>query len=97
MSDIDIINELLEKTPFSRLQYEDKLQIVKKGRPQPSLLDLKCVHKEKNRTYTRCFNDKNYKKYMWLTGSTKSQELYCWHVCFFPQIQALGIRQVLTV
>lgn len=83
MNDIYIINELLEKTQFSQLQYEDKFQIVKKGRPQPSLLDLKCEHKDKNRTYTRCFNDNNYKKYLWLTSSPKSQTIYCWACLFF--------------
>jgi hypothetical protein len=36
----DIVNKLLTKTPFAQLTYEDKLQIVKIGRPQPSLLEL---------------------------------------------------------
>ena len=81
--DIDVISELLEKTPFSQLLSEDKLLIVRKGRLQPSLLDLKCEHKEKNRVYTRCFSGNNYKKYPWLTGSTKFQKLYCWACLLF--------------
>lgn len=79
----DIVNELLTKAPFSRLPYEDKIEIIKTGRPQPSLPELKSEHKEKDRVYTRCFNQTNYKKYPWLTGSNTSNKLYCWACLLF--------------
>ena len=79
----DIVNELLTKTPFVWLPYENKLEIVKTGRPQPPLPELKCEHKEKNRVYTRGFNETNYKKYPWLTGSNKTNKLYCWACLLF--------------
>lgn len=79
----DIVNKLLTKTQFAQLPYEDKLQIVKIGRPQPSLIELKSEHKEKNRVYTRCFSEANYKKYPWLTGSSTTNKLYCWACLLF--------------
>ena len=33
--------------------------------------------------YTRCFSETNYKKYPWLTGSSKTNKLYCGACLFF--------------
>lgn len=53
----DIVNELLTKVPFTKLPHEDKLQIIKTGRSQPSLLELNKAPKEKNRVNSRCFSE----------------------------------------
>lgn len=58
----DIVNKLLRETPFAPLPYEDNLQIVKTGRLQPLILQLKSKHREKNRMYTRYFSEANSKK-----------------------------------
>ena len=61
----DTVNELLTKTLLGQLPYEDTLQIVKKGRPQASGLELNCEHNEKNRVY-KCFSEANNKKILFV-------------------------------
>lgn len=48
MSKSCVIKHLLDN-PFGLLRYEDKFLIIKNGRPTPSLPELHCMHKEKNR------------------------------------------------
>lgn len=43
------VNKLSTKMQFEQLPYEDKLQLVKIGRPHPSLPQLKSEHKGKVR------------------------------------------------
>ena len=48
MSESCVIKHLLNN-PFGRLRYEDKLLIIKNGRPTPSLPELHGMHMKKNR------------------------------------------------
>ena len=92
MNKTEIIDELFEKTPFSKLQIVDKVQIVRKGKSQLSLPDLKFKHREKNWLHTRSFNDDNYRKYLQLTASSKSQIMLLALFIFSPLIKAFGIK-----
>lgn len=49
----DMGNDLLGSISFSRLPYENKIQIVKTGKPQPSFPEHNSEHKEKQTV--RCF------------------------------------------
>lgn len=83
MAEPCVIKQLLDK-PFSQLKYEDKLLIVKNGKPTPPLPQLQCEQKEKNKNpYKRYFNANNYEKYLWLCGSCELNKLYCWPCLLF--------------
>lgn len=64
----DIVSDLLS-TPFSRLTFNKKLELVVTGRPTP---ELKLVQKTK--AFERHFNSTNYTRYPRMTGSTKEQK-----------------------
>ena len=84
MSDIVpcIITDL-KNNPFSRRSFQDKLNIVKNGKPCPEITDLVNDQKDKNRSYQRHFNVNNYEKFEWVTGSSVSKKLYCWPCLLF--------------
>ena len=48
MSESCVIKHLLDN-PFGQFRYEDKLLIIKNGKPTPSLLELHGMHTMKNR------------------------------------------------
>lgn len=53
----------------------EKLAIINKGRPKPSMKNLKT----KLKTCTRHFNaEKTYEQYEWLTGCENRNKLFCW-------------------
>ena len=83
-----VITEFIE-TPFSRLLFQDKLEIVQIGRPSPALPGLV----QSSKRYQRHFQASSYGRYPWLTGSLRTSKLYCWEYgenvvpLFFNQIK----------
>ena len=74
-----IVN-LLER-PFVRRDFQEKNNIVENGRLTPKLPRL--TQSAKN--FTRHFQDANYDKYKWLTGSDELNALFCWNCLLFGQ------------
>ena len=54
---------------------DEKLQIIKNGRPTPEL-ELK----EKVKKVERHFKTENDQRYPWMTGCKKTSRMYCWSV-----------------
>lgn len=77
-----IIEELL-KTSFSNKSFQDKLAIIKNGRPLPKLPNLSTLYTDKNRSFTRHFTEANYEKTVWLTGCSNMNKLFCWPCLLF--------------
>ncbi|XP_068426943.1 zinc finger MYM-type protein 1-like isoform X2 [Clinocottus analis] len=81
----DLVSDLLKK-PFSRRTFQEKWEIVTKGRPTPQLAALT----QKEKTCMRHFQLANYERYSWLTASEKSCKLYCWE-CLLFATDRLGV------
>ena len=79
LSDEDVVADLLS-VPFSRRQFNEKMDIVKKGRPTPERLEITKVTKA---GYERHFQASNWERYPWLTGSVRHKKLYCWACLLF--------------
>ena len=73
-----VVAGLLE-TPFSSLSFQEKLEIIQKGRPSPSLPGLV----QASKCYQRHFQTSSYSRYPWLTGSPRTNKLYCWDCLLF--------------
>lgn len=73
----DSVADLLSKL-FSRLTFNEKLELIGRGRPTP---ELNLVQKTK--AFERHFNSSNYARYPWMTGSIREQKLYCWDCLLF--------------
>ena len=69
----DIVAYLLS-LPFSRLPFNEKMDIVKKGRPMPEHLKLNQLAKA---GYMCHFQTSNWERYTWLTGSVRRKRFYC--------------------
>lgn len=67
----DVVKFLLQ-TPFSKLQYQEKVRIKADGRPLPKINFIKKDGK------VGIFNTSWYDRYTWLTGSLSTNRLYCW-------------------
>ena len=76
--DIDLVKDLII-TPFSRRTFQDKLDIVKRGRPTPPLASLS----QPGKGFLRHFHIANYERFQWLTGSESHCKLYCWECLLF--------------
>ncbi|XP_034044942.1 zinc finger MYM-type protein 1-like [Thalassophryne amazonica] len=74
----DLVADLLGK-PFSGRTFQEKLEIVRKGRPMPQLATLK----QQGKGFVRHFQTSNYERYKWLTVSTERCRLYCWGCLLF--------------
>ncbi|XP_045480673.1 zinc finger MYM-type protein 1-like [Harmonia axyridis] len=72
----DIIRSLLE-TPFSWLDDNKRKDIVKIGRPTPSL-NFQTLDKRHGETFSRTFKTHWYGSRQWLCGSSFKQALFCW-------------------
>ncbi|XP_022160087.1 zinc finger MYM-type protein 1-like [Myzus persicae] len=79
-----LIEHLLENE-FHLKNVDEKLTIVKNGRPCPEIPKLTSNHKEKNKVYIRHFNISNYLNTPWLTGSAKLNKLFCWPCVLFTR------------
>ncbi|XP_077445261.1 uncharacterized protein LOC144065901 isoform X4 [Stigmatopora argus] len=75
---MDLVADLLSK-PFSRRTYQEKLDIIKKGRSTPKLASLS----QPGKGCVRRFQFANYERYPWLTGSEEHCKLYCWECLLF--------------
>lgn len=76
--DIDLVEDIII-TPFSRQTFQEKLDIVRRGRPTPTLQSLS----QAGKGFVRHFQSSNYERYQWLTGSEKHCKLYCWECLLF--------------
>ena len=75
----DVVVDLLS-VPFSRRPFNEKMDIVKKGRPTPEQLEISQASKA---GYERHFQASNWERYPWLTGSVVRKKLYCWECLLF--------------
>lgn len=73
----DVVASLLA-SPFSRRPFNEKLQLIKNGRPTPQLQLNENLKKGE-----RHFKTENYERYPWLTGCQKTNRLYCWSCLLF--------------
>lgn len=76
--DIDLVEDIII-TPFSRQTFQEKLDIVRRGRPTLTLQSLS----QAGKGFVRHFQSSNYERYQWLTGSEKHCKLYCWECLLF--------------
>lgn len=79
----DLIRYIVEKRIlFSQLSLEEKL-LVKNGKPTPPLLLSQTCKK-----HVRTFQTKWYSTYLWLTGSTQINRMFCFPcLLFFPNMK----------
>ena len=75
--EIDLVADILT-TPFSRRTFQEKLDIVRRGRPTPALASLS----QPGKGFVRHFQISNYERYPWLTASERHCKLYCWECLF---------------
>lgn len=73
MTNCNCVIEVLLEKGFSIHNVDAKMAIKKKGKPSPSLTNLKTVYKK----VTRNFNPKNYNTHEWLSGCEKQCGLFC--------------------
>ena len=78
-SHCNCVLESLWKTPFGGLNYSNKCDILKQGRPTPQLPTLST----KTKNYTRHFQESWYSSFKWLCGCKSTQKLYCWPCILF--------------
>ena len=78
----DMISSLLEK-PFSSRTFDEKREIVERGKPKPDMKDLTTVCKGGTKTVIRKFSSSKFDEIPWLTGCATSQKLYCWPCVLF--------------
>ncbi|XP_055017683.1 zinc finger MYM-type protein 1-like [Boleophthalmus pectinirostris] len=83
--DIDLVADLLS-TPFSRRPFQEKLDIVRRGRLTPALASLS----QQGKGFVRHFQTTNYERYPWLTASEKRCKLYCWE-CLLLATDRFGV------
>ena len=74
----DVISDLLLK-PFSMRTFQEKLDIIKKGRVAPRLANLS----QAGKGLVRHFQTMNYERPHWLTGSEEHGKLSCWECLLF--------------
>jgi hypothetical protein len=84
--DIDLVEDII-MTPFSRQTFQEKLDIVRRGRRRR----YKACHRRERGSFTTF----NYGRYQWLTGSEKHCKLYCWepHWLCKPELSNQGSNE----
>lgn len=82
MGDQCVIEELLTNK-FSCKSFQEKLEIVKNGRPRPELTSLTSEHECQKKEYTRHFSLQQYTSVPWLTGCEHLNKLFCWPCLLF--------------
>lgn len=83
--EIDLVADILA-TPFSRRTFQEKLDLVRRGRPTPELASLS----QQGKGFVRHFQTGNYERYPWLTASEKRCKLYCWE-CLLLATDRFGV------
>ncbi|XP_068160098.1 zinc finger MYM-type protein 1-like [Antennarius striatus] len=76
--EVDLVEDILA-TPFSSRTFQEKLNIVSRGRPTPMVASLT----RQGKGFVRHFQTSNYDRYPWLTASEKLCKLYCWECLLF--------------
>uniref|UniRef100_A0A2S2R3T5 Uncharacterized protein n=1 Tax=Sipha flava TaxID=143950 RepID=A0A2S2R3T5_9HEMI len=79
-----LIKHLLENE-FNLKNVDEKLTIVKNGRPCPKIPKLTSYLKEKNKVYICYFNISNYFNTLWLAGSAKLNKIFYWPCVLFTR------------
>ena len=87
-----LIFSLLEIPFLSRL-YDEKCEIVKRGKPKPDMKDLTNVCKIGTKTVTRKFSSSRFDDIPWLTGCGISNKLYCWPCVLFNSDSSVWNRE----
>ena len=85
VEEIDLVADIL-RTPFSRRTHQEKLDIVRRGRPTPALASLS----QPGKWFVRHFQICNYERYPWLTAWERHRKLYCWE-CLLFAIDRFGV------
>lgn len=80
--EMDLVADLLSK-PFSRRTFQEKLDIIKKGRATLKLASLS----QPGKGFVRHFQSTNYERYHWLTGPEEHCKLYCWECLLYATDQ----------
>ncbi|KAL2094555.1 hypothetical protein ACEWY4_009274 [Coilia grayii] len=76
------MSTILRLKSFSKLDYEQKLLIIKQGRPTPPLPGL---HQRKGQKIIRTFLPEWYTRKEWLCGCDSSNRLFCFPCLLFSQ------------
>lgn len=87
-SQVCVIQQLLTN-PFRLKRLDEKLEIVRCGRPCPELPNLKSSHKDKGHEYIRHFRVSQYNKTDWIAGSSTLNKLFCWLCLLFTKEQTV--------
>src|ERR1700712_3952907 len=81
-SKCDVVNLVLQElSEKGEINLEDKGFLKEIGPQQPDLPGLTKSYKQTNRAFSTSW----YKKYIWLTGSTTKNKLFCWKCLLFGQ------------
>ena len=86
------VSSLIEKN-FSSRSFEEKLSIVKNGKPTPGMTNLQQVHKHASKTITRTFSPSKFEEISWLTGCNERNKLFCWPCLLFNLQPAVWNRK----
>lgn len=78
INECDCIIEIMFKKSFAANSFEEKLKIIKNGKPTPDL-----NIKTQTKTCVRHFSTKIYSTTEWITGCGHSKKLYCWPCLLF--------------
>ena len=76
------VSSLLEKN-FSFRSFDEKLSIVRNGKPTPDVTNLQQVCSQASRTTTRTFSPSKFEEISWLTGCNERNKLFCWPCLLF--------------
>ena len=71
------------KKPFSVLSYQEKKEVISKGRPTPWLPNLIQFHKAGGKTVKPNFYVSKYTEMPWLSGCRHLNKLFCWPCLLF--------------
>ncbi|KAG7513368.1 zinc finger MYM-type protein 1-like [Solea senegalensis] len=77
---VDLVADILAR-PFSRRTFQEKLDLVRGGRPTPELANLS----QPGKGFVRHFQASNYERYPWLTASDGRCKLFCWECLLFAK------------
>lgn len=83
-----IIDDLL-RSSFRSRPFNQKLDIISKGRPTPALPDLQ----SKTKSCVRNFHCESYETSKWLCGCKKISRLFCWPCILFSTEVSIWTKQ----
>jgi len=86
------ISSLLEK-PFATRPFEEKLCIVKTGKPKPAMPDLTSPCRLGSKMINRTFSSSRFSEVTCLTGCNVKNKLYCWPCLLLSSEPSVWNRQ----